>query len=37
MSDTRIESGGIHPVRLKNVFRRIRPNSVNLFYGRSPV
>src|SRR5271166_5945204 len=29
--------GGIHPVKLKNVFRRIHPNSANLFHGRSPV
>src|ERR1700693_1030401 len=29
--------GGIHPVKLKNVFRRIHPNSANLVHGRSPL
>jgi hypothetical protein len=28
--------GGIHPMKLKNVFRRIHSNSDNLFHGRSP-
>jgi hypothetical protein len=29
--------GGIHPMKLKNVLRRIHPNSANLFHGRSPL
>src|SRR5215213_7539437 len=29
--------GSIHPVKLKNVFRRIQPNSANLLHGRSPL
>src|SRR5208283_3253799 len=28
--------GGIHPVKLKNVFRGIHSNAANLFHGRSP-
>jgi hypothetical protein len=30
-------TGGIHPMELKNVLRRIHPNSANLFHGRSPL
>jgi hypothetical protein len=26
--------GGIHPMKLKNVLRRIHPNSANLVHGR---
>jgi hypothetical protein len=29
--------GGIHSVKLKNVFRRIHANSANLFHGRPPL
>src|SRR4051794_26862223 len=29
--------GSIHSVKLKNVFRRIHPNSANLLHGRSPL
>src|ERR1700682_855605 len=29
--------GGIHPMQLKNVFRRVHPDSANLFHGRSPL
>jgi hypothetical protein len=29
--------GGIHPMKLENVFRRIRPNSANLVHGRYPL
>src|SRR5229473_1850409 len=29
--------GGMHPVKLENVFRRIHPNSANLVHGRSPL
>ena len=29
--------GGIHPVKLENVFRRVHPNSANLFHGRFPL
>src|SRR6266446_5963622 len=29
--------GGVHPVELENVFRRIHTNSANLFHGRSPL
>jgi hypothetical protein len=29
--------GGIHPMKLKNVLRRIHPDSANLFHGRSPL
>src|SRR5581483_3232163 len=29
--------GGVHPVKLKNVLRRIHANSGNLFHGRSPL
>src|SRR4051812_25726617 len=28
---------GVHSVKLENVFRRIHPNSANLFHGRSPL
>jgi hypothetical protein len=30
-------TGDIHPMELKNVLRRIHPNSANLFHGRSPL
>src|SRR5271165_3050328 len=30
-------TGDIHPMKLKNVLRRIHPNSANLFHGRSPL
>src|SRR6202043_2741200 len=29
--------GGVHPVELENVFRRIHTNSANLFHGRPPL
>src|SRR5216683_8154664 len=29
--------GGVHAVKLKNVFRRIHTNSANLFHGRPPL
>src|SRR4051812_15743466 len=29
--------GGVHSVKLENVFRRIHANSANLFHGRSPL
>src|SRR5215211_5654669 len=29
--------GGVHSVKLENVFRRIHPNSANLLHGRSPL
>ena len=29
--------GGIHPVKLENVLRRVHPNSANLFHGRFPL
>src|SRR6266436_3951806 len=29
--------GGVHPVELENVFRRIYTNSANLFHGRPPL
>src|SRR5271165_5026661 len=29
--------GGVHSVKLENVFRRIHTNSANLFHGRSPL
>src|SRR6202011_2714125 len=29
--------GGVHPVKLENVFRRIHANSANLFHGRPPL
>jgi hypothetical protein len=29
--------GGIHPMKLKNLLRRIHPNSANLLPGRSPL
>src|ERR1700730_12541089 len=29
--------GGVHPVELENVFRRIHANSANLFHGRPPL
>src|SRR5713226_6121808 len=29
--------GGVHSVKLKNVFRRIHTNSANLFHGRPPL
>src|SRR5712691_3358513 len=29
--------GGVHSVKLENVFRRIHPNSANLFHGRPPL
>src|SRR3954468_21216433 len=29
--------GSVHSVKLKNVFRRIHPNSANLLHGRSPL
>src|SRR6476646_160606 len=29
--------GGIHPVKLENVLRRIHSNSANLLHGRSPL
>jgi hypothetical protein len=29
--------GGIHPMKLKNMLRRIHPHSANLFHGRSPL
>src|SRR4051812_34100608 len=29
--------GGIHSVKLKNVLRRVHPNSANLFHGRFPL
>src|SRR5271165_3193307 len=28
--------GGVHPMKLKNVLRRIHANSANMFHGRSP-
>src|SRR5271169_973157 len=28
--------GGVHPMKLKNVLRRIHANSTNMFHGRSP-
>jgi hypothetical protein len=29
--------GGVHPVNLENVFRRIHPNSANMSHGRPPL
>src|SRR5712691_2012312 len=29
--------GGVHSVKLENVFRRIHTNSANLFHGRPPL
>src|SRR6266699_4646403 len=29
--------GGVHTVKLENVFRRIHTNSANLFHGRPPL
>src|ERR1700682_3370335 len=29
--------GGVHSVKLENVFRRIHANSANLFHGRPPL
>jgi hypothetical protein len=29
--------GGINPVKLENVLRRVHPNSANLFHGRFPL
>src|ERR1700724_62348 len=29
--------GGVHPVKLEKMFRRVHPNLVNLFHGRSPL
>jgi hypothetical protein len=29
--------GGVHPMKLEKMFRRIHTNSANLFHGRSPL
>ena len=29
--------GGVHPVKLEEMFRRVHPNSANLFHGPSPL
>src|SRR5208282_1961174 len=29
--------GGVHPMKLEEMFRRVHPNSANLFHGRSPL
>jgi hypothetical protein len=29
--------GGVHSMKLKNVLRRVHPNSANLFHGRFPL
>src|ERR1019366_43571 len=29
--------GGVYPVKLEKMFRRVHPNSANLFHGRSPL
>src|ERR1700736_3301957 len=29
--------GGIHPMKLEKMFRRVHANSANLFHGRSPL
>jgi hypothetical protein len=29
--------GGVHPMKLENMLRRIHSNSANLFHGRSPL
>src|SRR5580704_8734060 len=29
--------GGVHPMKLEKMFRRVHANSANLFHGRSPL
>src|SRR5580704_357480 len=29
--------GGVHPMKLEQMFRRVQANSANLFHGRSPL